>query len=78
MDNYMLSRLEKFSKHYKESSFHSIDVSIHPEAKAEFGVFVTPALKVFSHKKELMSKNKFFSIREMKTILDRYHLLIFS
>lgn len=74
----MLSRLERFSKHYENSSFHPIDISKNPKVVGEFQTFVTPVLKVFSEKKELMSKNRFFSIREMKVILDRYHEMIFE
>lgn len=74
----MLSRLERFSTHYKNSTFHAIDADKVPEVAGEFGVFVTPVLKVFSQGKELMCKNKFFSIREMKGILDRYHEMIFQ
>lgn len=73
----MLSRLERFSKHYENSTFHPVDISKNKEAAGEFQVFVTPALKVFSQGRELMDKNRFFSIREMKGVLDRYHGMIF-
>lgn len=77
VENLMLSKLENFSKLFKGSRFHAIDLENNPEVTGEFSVFATPTLLVYSHGKELLRYTRFFHMEEIKKRLDKYHQMIF-